>query len=646
MAKNFLSEDGFLVKRRPKTKTFTVPLERTKLHVDYYTDEELYAAKGTVLVHDLEIYPNYFLAAFKNWQTNKVVTFELFPGKPVFNYQKLLWVLHNFCIVGFNSIKFDSPIMWLALNGASLDEIYDAVVSIIKHNAMPRDIEYQYGFKQGWINHIDLIEVAPLSASLKTYAGRLHAPRLQDLPYDPTESLTVAQVEDVKLYCINDLDCTALLLTELCPQLELRDSMSIQYGQDLRSKSDAQIAEAVLCSEIAKSNGYWAKRPKIAPGTTYKYNVPDFVSYQSDNLKQMLEMVRNANFEILDNGQVKMPEELNNFKVKIGNSIYRMGIGGLHSSEEKVSYKSDEHTVLIDRDVASYYPRIILNQRLFPKHMGENFLQVYNDIVERRLLAKKNKDKVTTDSLKLTINGSFGKLGSKYSNLYAPDLMFQVTLSGQLCLLMLIEMIELSDIPVVSGNTDGIVIKCPINRQDELKHIISMWETTTGFETEETKYKAVYSKDVNNYLAIKEDNSCKLKGAYSKPGLQKNPTTTICVDAVKNLLTENIPVEKTIAECKDITRFITLRNVRGGAEKNGVYLGKVVRFYYAEKEYGTINYVMSGNKVPKSDGAKPLMDLPDKFPDDINYKWYIDETVSILYDIGYLKKPTQMKFFG
>ena len=224
--------------------------------------------------------------------------------------------------------------------------------------------------------------------------------------------------------------------------------------------------------------------------------------------------------------------------------------------------------------------------------------------------------------------------------------MFQVTISGQLCLLMLIEMIELSGIPVVSGNTDGIVIKCPINRQAELKHIISMWENATGFETEETKYKAVYSKDVNNYIAIKEDNSCKLKGAYSKPGLQKNPTTTICVDALKAFLTENIPIEKTITECKDITRFITLRNVRGGAEKNGVYLGKVARFYYAEKEYGTINYVMSGNKVPKSDGAKPLMDLPDTFPDDINYKWYIDETISILYDIGYLRKPTQMKFFG
>ena len=658
MAKNFLSDDGFLHKRRPKTKTFTVPLERKKIEVDYYTDDELYKAKGDVLVHDLEIYPNYFLAAFKNWKTNKVVTFELFPGKPVMDYQKLLWIVHNFCIVGFNSIKFDSPILWLALNGASLTEIHDAVISIIKFNAMPRDIEHQYGFKQGWINHIDLIEVAPLTGSLKIYGGRLHAPRLQDLPYDPTENLTEAQAEDVKLYCINDLDLTSLLLTNLCPQLELRTAMSLQYGQDLRSKSDAQIAEAVITSEVSKLNGSWTRRPKIMPGTSYKYNVPDFIMYQSDHLKHMLEMVRNADFVIKQNGQVEMPKELNNFSVKIGNSIYRMGIGGLHSSEETVYHKATEDTLLIDRDVASYYPRIILNQQLFPKHLTTNFLDVYDSIVEKRLKAKSSGDKVTADSLKICVNGSFGKLGSKYSNLYAPDLMFQVTISGQLCLLMLIEMIECFKIPVVSGNTDGIIIKCPKNRHSELNHIIQMWENQTRFETEETRYKAVYSRDVNNYIAIKlkfdkvkkewldEIDGCKLKGAYSKTGLQKNPANTICVDAVIKLLTGNTSIEETILNCKDITKFVTVRNVKGGSEKNRVYLGKVVRWVYTKNSKGTINYVSSGNKVPKSDGAKPLMDLPNEFPSDINYQWYIDKTISILYDIGYLSKPTQMKFFN
>src|SRR5665648_505827 len=114
---------------------------------------------------------------------------------------------------------------------------------------------------------------------------------------------------------------------------------------------------------------------------------------------------------------------------------------------------------LIDKDCTSYYPSIILGLRLYPTHMGDCFLEVYETIVNKRLEAKRNKDKVVANALKITINGSFGKLGSKYSNLYAPDLLIQVTLTGQLALLMLIEMIEGIGISIVSGNTDGIVIK-------------------------------------------------------------------------------------------------------------------------------------------------------------------------------------------
>ena len=53
---------------------------------------------------------------------------------------------------------------------------------------------------------------------------------------------------------------------------------------------------------------------------------------------------------------------------------------------------------------------------------------------------------------------------------------------------------------------------------------------------------------------------------------------------------------------------------------------------------GHISYVGSGNKVGKTDGARPVMDLPTEFPDDINYDWYINEAVEMLYDCGRLKK--------
>ena len=117
--------------------------------------------------------------------------------------------------------------------------------------------------------------------------------------------------------------------------------------------------------------------------------------------------------------------------------------------------------------------------------------------------------------------------------------------------------------------------------------------------------------------------------------MSKNPESLICSDALVAFLKDGTPIDKTIFDCNKIERFVTVRNVKGGAHKDGVYLGKAVRFYYAVGESGTINYISSGNTVPNSDGAKPLMDLPDQFPTDVDYGRYVRETENMLQSVGY-----------
>ena len=193
--------------------------------------------------------------------------------------------------------------------------------------------------------------------------------------------------------------------------------------------------------------------------------------------------------------------------------------------------------------------------------------------------------------------------------------------------------------------------------------IIAEWEKRIAFKTEETQYSAVYSRDVTSYVAVKIESGdaearflderlgVKTKGAYCERGsalnsiLSKNPEALVCSDAVISFLKNGTPVEKTIRECKDIRRFVSVKNVKGGGEKNGVYLGKVVRWYYPKGEAGYISYVVSGNKVGKTDGARPLMDLPTDFPDDVNYDWYINEAVEMLYDCGGIRKAETASLF-
>jgi hypothetical protein len=263
-------------------------------------------------------------------------------------------------------------------------------------------------------------------------------------------------------------------------------------------------------------------------------------------------------------------------------------------------------------------------------------MQEIDSLRERlsELEAELRHEQVTADSLKISCNGTFGKLGSKWSALYSPDLLIQVTVTGQLALLMLIERLEEAGLPVVSANTDGIVIKAPRKAQAGLRAVIAEWERVTGFETEETRYRALFSRDINNYVAIKEHGGVKTKGAYAPPGLQKNPTSTICVAAVTGFLEHGTPIEQTILRCRDIREFVNVRTVKGGARWSGGYLGKVVRWYYGQGATGHFEYVTNGNKVPKTEGAVPLMDLPFDFPEDVNHWRYVEEAYSMIADLG------------
>jgi len=97
---------------------------------------------------------------------------------------------------------------------------------------------------------------------------------------------------------------------------------------------------------------------------------------------------------------------------------------------------------------------------------------------------------------------------------------------------------------------------------------------------------------------------------------------------------------QTITTCNDITKFLNVRTVKGGAVKMyeqgvpGLYLGKAIRWYYGKDVPGEIVYAKSGNRVPKSEGAQPLMDLPESFPTDIDYEWYERETLKIMRVMG------------
>ena len=399
----------------------------------------------------------------------------------------------------------------------------------------------------------------------------------------------------------------------------------LEAAKEAAIKSEDFTKAADIKKSIEDKKGDRVKKAVIAEGSTFRYEPPEWMTFKTPMMQQVFETIRNTDFVIGKGGKVSFPKAFDQFEIVFDGMRHALGIGGLHSTESNRSVHSDNQNVLIDADVASQYPNIIMKLGLFPKALGKDFLTVYGGIIEKRLKAKarakvvnreidectdparmaelkaeKARLAVEDKGAKIMLNGSYGKLGSPYSVLFAPHLMVAVTLTGQLSLLMLIEEAHLRGIPVVSANTDGVLFNCPRTMfngfvmhegkptdrlvPSPIQDIIDWWEGVTSFKMEFGEYRAVYSQSVNTYMAITPDGSYKRKGVLAnhwraetpwgarnsdydpgRSGLMKNMQMTICADAALGLILNGTPVEQTIRECRDVREFITVVNATGGA---------------------------------------------------------------------------------
>ncbi|QIQ60757.1 putative DNA polymerase B [Stenotrophomonas phage vB_SmaS_BUCT548] len=566
---------------------------RTLKDVSFLPEAELWMSKAP-LIFDIEVMPNYVEFGFMDDDTGRVYVEESSvteddPFCKNINWDKLEWVMKNRLTIGFNSKGFDLPVALVGLHHRRIEAMREATKMLIEDDMRVHEVLAHFGIDPNQLDmfdHIDLIEVAPLDGSLKIYAGRIMIENMMDLPFLPNRWLSSDHKSIIRYYNIaRDLPSTRALFNVLKPQMELRVKMSAEYGIDLRSKSDAQIAEHVIKHELRKILGKVPKRAEIPAGTRYKYEAPDYLQFTYGPFINAFNTIKNADFYITESGGFEMPQEIADLVLELNGLGFTMGLGGLHSTESCAAHKDDGEYQLWDFDVTSYYPSIILLLKLFPPKLGEAFLHVYRKLVNDRVNAKKNHQTIIADSLKIVINGSFGKLGSKWSSLYAPLLMIIVTITGQLSLLMLIDMLNQVGIRTVSANTDGVVMKPHNSQIADMHATIKEWERRTKYQMEGTRYMGLYSRDVNNYFAVKakfckekgdfirEVDGAKTKGAYynalssknASDQLKKNPTNIIVSEAVEAYLTTGKWVRETIEECDDIRKFVTVRSVKGGA---------------------------------------------------------------------------------
>jgi len=623
------------------------------------------------LIADTEAFPNFWCIGFKRISDGKLVVLEHSARRPL-DRDRLASIMAKHETIGYNWLGYDLPMIAKALDGATNAELKEANDKIILGRLKYWQTEDALNIRipRSWTT-IDLMEPQPNAfAGLKALQGRLHGKRMMDLPFSPDQVLTEDEMDQVIAYMGNDLDATHNLWDALREPMELRAALSDEYKINFRSKSDSQIGEGIIKKRVEQITGAKVEKATVQAGSSFPFKAPAYLRFDTPDLQDVLTRLSTTQFYVQHNGKVELPPWLEDKQVTIGDTTYAMGIGGLHSTESNRAVHSDDDHVLKDFDVASYYPATILNSGLYPIALGREFLDVYRKIRDERVVAKRraadkslsdeerSRAKTAAEGLKISLNGVYGKLGSIYSILYAPHLMIAVTLTGQLALLMLIERAEAAGIPVVSANTDGVVFRCPRDLEATLAEITCQWEAETGFELEETRYQALYSESVNSYIAIKEDGKAKHKGpgwtgrhdGDMRMQLMKNPSMEIVRLAVGKYLSDGTPIEDTIRAGRDVRDFVTVVQAQGGGTWKGSYLGKVVRYYWStdgEEILYKNPHPTTGNykKVSKTDGCRPLMELPDDHavPADVDYSAYIVAAKELLMDIGFDRRPDPVR---
>ena len=651
-----------------------------------------------ILVYDIEVFQNIFHCAIKDTETGKITLFEISNRKN--QLQELVEFFKEFenvegswnnsyttdyqfntnkIFAGYNNIHYDNPIInytidyYNVMKDKTYIEICKSIFNLSKTILNSKEGEEGIWKKwkyQQWFESFDLLTMlysTQLRVGLKEMQVTMQYPNVQEFVYDWDIPLVESKFDEMIQYNINDVESTSELLDRCKKDIELRIAIEDEYGVRVLSKDGVNIGMKIITQKYLEKTGqtWWDIKDLRSPmdKIPLKDVILPFVKYDSPILKDMLDTLKKQTVSPGRKGY--------EYKFIFNNLRYTIGVGGIHSvnDPEIIIPKEDEY--LIDCDVASLYPSMLIQHKFYPKHLGPEFLEIYSKIREERLEAKHNGDKVKNETLKFALNGLSGNLQNEHNFCYSPFAVMQIRVNGQLLLLMLAEKLVEIGCKIIQANTDGLFLICKKNKYEEYQKVCKEWEKLTKLELEEDRFEAMYQYAINDYIAVKEGyhktkdkKLIKTKGMFiTEVLLGKGLSPKIIPEAIINYFVDNIPVEETIKSCRDIRKFLKAEKTgkQWTVEYNDKIQQRINRFYVSNNGYylwkfktdsGVKEYqnMLKGYAVTLHNTFYSDEDLQWKYAQgetfesiyDINYNYYISQCKKIINDI----KPKQLNLFN
>lgn len=456
------------------------------------------------------------------------------------------------------------------------------------------------------------------------------------IPFDYKDVFTIEQILEVCHYNIQDLRATIKLYKTRKDYFD---------GKELLVKEYSTSKTSINYSNGSTAASYLMGRDKLEnfePEDPDIYGVPTGVKLFLENALKVSPEI--SHLKTKAEREKVMRKEWTSLVMEDHGMVYTWGFGGLHSAKgrietnkrgtKKIVYDVVDETDVQQWDSGSHFPNIMLRDNL----LG----QVTNKF--RNLVKERLKNKALGNPLagtqKIIINSVYGLLRLQSSKLYNPKSAIRVNVSGMVAIYNLANHLDLVG-NVYQVNTDGIAFKpYPDVTQETLDNIKQRWEDEFKLQLEVSSFKRLIQRDVNNYIAVKQNDKLKLKGGAVGQANGVDVTKASKPTIIDHMLVEKLvydrPFITTVQEGEFMDYCFTLKSMKSSTQtgkmvdENGKVFDNEVNRTYATKSGGKVLKEKVGDlenaKFPDTPEQMSIAnyELPKEPPADLDYSYYIE----------------------
>ena len=521
--------------------------------------------KALQIFYDLEVFDKMNLAGFLIHDPNgkvpdKVLEFINTPNKLTVNVPNVYTYINDkaasssmlkrlcsgkYDIYGFNNHNYDDFVLRYVLTNQP--------VSTTKQQS-DKYINKEFDKKE-WPAGLVTWDLRDqlLSVSLKKYeAMKGLSVKESTVPFDKSDEFNTTELEEVIRYNVQDLRSTLSLFNTRNDDnhgnyLDNKRMLVEHYG----TGHSYRYSNTTITSMFLMGNDHLKA---LEPANPKIVGVDDDIARFLHHINEVNPLIVDAP-KALRASLTKKYAPTSLTLEQFGN-VFTFGSGGLHSAvgtlkttktgKSKPVYDLIDTTDVYQLDVTSMFPNILIRDGLLGPATDK-----YAALVADRIANKKaGNPKAKTQ--KIVINATYGGTRSNWLNLYNPKVAIHVNVSGMVAVYNLAR--GLSKIgQIIQVNTDGVAVKLnnDPNAKERMFLIKKQWEQYFKLNLEVTHFKRIIQRDVNNYIAVKDNDHLKLKGGAIAQAETRDPLKSTTPTVLQTALLHHI-----LNPADDLTNYL------------------------------------------------------------------------------------------